>query len=265
MMPRRVPQRISLIISAYNNQEALEKALWCLERQARLPDEILIADDGSGQEFQAFLKAYQAQSTLPIQHLWQEDTGFRKAKIMNTAMHHATGDYLVMMDADVLTPKEFIDMHARLARPGVFLSGGSQIQVPCWLQHLVTREDIDQETLFTRQWYSQHQVPHSRLWRLRVPPGWPARVVDFFTPRPNSLMGGNASCWREDALAIGGFNEAFENYGYEDRDFANRLTQHGLRGIRYQCSLRYLHWEHTRPYADDTAIAHNKQLVSQKR
>jgi glycosyltransferase involved in cell wall biosynthesis len=262
MMPRRVPQRISLIISAYNNHVALEKALWCLEHQTRLPDEIIIADDGSGEAFQRFLRTYMANSTLPITHIWQEDAGFRKALIMNKALQHATGDYIIMIDADVLTPKEFIATHCTLARPGVFLSGGSQIQVPCWLQHLITRDDIEQEVLFTRQWYSQHKVPHSRLWRLRIPQGWPSRIVDACTPRPNSMIGCNASCWRADALAIGGFNEAFKHYGYEDRDFAQRLTQHGVQGIRYQCSLRYVHWEHPHPYADDAAIAQNKQLVS---
>jgi glycosyltransferase involved in cell wall biosynthesis len=255
------PQRVTLIISAYNNHEALQYALWALERQTRVPDEILIADDGSCKAFQEFLAAYMAQSPLPIRHLWQEDRGFRKAKIMNQALQQATGDYIIMMDADVITPKEFVAMHLALARPGRFLSGGSQIQVPIWLQHKLSREDIETERLFTRAWYRERRVPHSRLWRLRVPPGLCAWLMDQLTPRPNAMIGCNASCWRHDALRIGGFNEAFEHYGYEDRDFARRLVKAGVRGVRHQFSLRYLHMEHARPYVDDAKIAANKTMV----
>ena len=41
--------KLSLVISTYNQPAALTKVLQGVARQSRAPDEILLADDGSGE------------------------------------------------------------------------------------------------------------------------------------------------------------------------------------------------------------------------
>jgi glycosyltransferase involved in cell wall biosynthesis len=54
-------------------------------KQSKLPQEIIIGDDGSSQET-ALVESFKNRfSILPI-HLWQEDHGNRKAKMMNKAI-----------------------------------------------------------------------------------------------------------------------------------------------------------------------------------
>ena len=42
--------RISLIITTYNWPQALDLVLTSVSRQTRLPDEVIVCDDGSGAE-----------------------------------------------------------------------------------------------------------------------------------------------------------------------------------------------------------------------
>lgn len=67
---------IGVIISTYNNPAWLEKTLWGYLCQDRMADEIIIADDGSGEETRMLIERY--KKLLPIKHVWHEDDGFRK-------------------------------------------------------------------------------------------------------------------------------------------------------------------------------------------
>ena len=83
---------IGVIISTYNNPKWLEKTLWGYMCQSRPADEIIVADDGSGPETKALIEAYMGK--LPISHVWHEDKGFRKTRILNVALLRSKADYL---------------------------------------------------------------------------------------------------------------------------------------------------------------------------
>jgi hypothetical protein len=51
--------KISLIIVTYNRPEALSLILKSIEKQKVLPDEVVIADDGSGKETQETIHKFQ--------------------------------------------------------------------------------------------------------------------------------------------------------------------------------------------------------------
>ena len=46
-------RRVSVIVSTYNRSEHLRKCIPSLEMQTRVPDEVVIADDGSDTEHAA--------------------------------------------------------------------------------------------------------------------------------------------------------------------------------------------------------------------
>ena len=90
--------KTGVVISTYNNPEWLEKTLWGYMAQERKADEIVIADDGSREDTRRLIERY--KEFLPIKHVWHEDDGFRKTKILNEALKVATADYLIFTDQD---------------------------------------------------------------------------------------------------------------------------------------------------------------------
>ena len=88
----------SLIITTYNRKDALELVLMSALRQSVLPDEIIVADDGSKEDTQQLVQKLASESKTPIIHCWQEDHGFRLAAIRNRAIAQARFDYVIMVD-----------------------------------------------------------------------------------------------------------------------------------------------------------------------
>jgi glycosyltransferase involved in cell wall biosynthesis len=116
---------ISVIVPTYNRPKALKLCLLSLAGQSVLPSEVLIADDGSGQETRDMV--HELQSSLkhrfPIKHVWQEDVGFRKPRILNETVRQAAGDYLVFIDGDCMAHRHFIKAHRDYSAPDAVLSG----------------------------------------------------------------------------------------------------------------------------------------------
>ena len=115
---------ISVIISTYNAPRWLEKVIWGYEAQSFRDFELVIADDGSGEETRKLIERYQKDSEIRIRHVWHEDDGFRKCTIMNAAIRESKGAYLVFSDGDCIPRGDFLEQHVRYRQEGFFLSGG---------------------------------------------------------------------------------------------------------------------------------------------
>ncbi len=107
--------RVSLLISTYNWERALDLVLIALRAQTVMPDEVLIADDGSTEATRAIVEHHRAQLPIPLVHVWQEDDGFRKGEIINKAIAQATGDYVISIDGDMIMERHFIADPERLS------------------------------------------------------------------------------------------------------------------------------------------------------
>ncbi|RME40374.1 MAG: glycosyltransferase, partial [Deltaproteobacteria bacterium] len=77
---------LAVLISTYNAPAFLRLSLDAWERQTDLNFRIYIADDGSGHDTREMIDAFRLQSPVPIEHIWHEDQGFRKARIHNRAL-----------------------------------------------------------------------------------------------------------------------------------------------------------------------------------
>ena len=113
----------SLIISTYNRSDALELCVKSVLRQSLLPDEIIIADDGSKEETGELIHQLATTSVVPIIHVWHEDLGFRLATIRNKAIVKATKEYIIQIDGDIVLHKDFVKDHVRFAQKGSFVTG----------------------------------------------------------------------------------------------------------------------------------------------
>ena len=116
--------RVSVIITTYNQPEQLEKVMWGYAGQTYSDFELIVADDGSGPATTDVIDRVAAATGLEVLHVWHEDRGFRKTEILNRAILAAGGDYLVFSDGDCIPRDDFVAVHARLAAPRCFLSGG---------------------------------------------------------------------------------------------------------------------------------------------
>ena len=132
---------VSLIISTYNSPKALDLCLMSVLQQSVLPDEVLIADDGSNEETRKIVEEFKKQSTVPVIHVWHEDRGFQKSEILNKATKASQGDYLIFSDGDCIPRQDFVATHISNAKPGFFLSGG-YFMLPAETSSAITKEDM---------------------------------------------------------------------------------------------------------------------------
>ena len=115
--------RLSLIITTYNRPDPLLLVLKSIENQTITPKEVIIADDGSTYKTQDIITRFQQDSELNIVHSWQEDIGFRVAKSRNKAILKSIGDYIILVDGDMILHPKFIEDHISQAQLGYFIQG----------------------------------------------------------------------------------------------------------------------------------------------
>ena len=106
----------SVIISTYNSPHWLEKVLWGYAAQTHADFELIVADDGSERQTAALIARMRHPIRQRVSHVWHEDRGFRKCRILNRAIAAAEGKYLVFTDGDCIPRKDFLAQHVRYAR-----------------------------------------------------------------------------------------------------------------------------------------------------
>jgi glycosyltransferase involved in cell wall biosynthesis len=251
--------RVSVIVSTYNQPQALELSLWGFAAQGRREFEVVVADDGSRPETAALLDRMRAEAGLDITHVWHADRGFRKTEILNRAILRAAGDYLIFTDGDCVPRADFVDVHVRFARPNRFLSGG-YLKLPADVTARVTREHIlagrhaDLAWLRAQGWRpGRHALRLTRSAAL-------AAVLDAATTTKPHWKGNNASTWKEACLRVNGFDLDM-GYGGEDRAFGERLRNAGLEAKLIRFRAPTMHLDHPRPYQDPEVERHNRAIV----
>ena len=209
--------KTSLVISTYNWPEALELCLKSSLRQTVAPAEILVADDGSDERTAQLIARYRAQTSIPIVHVWQEDTGFRVGSIRNKAIARATGAYIIQVDGDVILHPDFVRDHVSIARPGRFVSGSRVLLGPRYSAGLLANRSID-----INAWKKDVS---NRLNAIRIP--WASPVFGRY--KPEVTRGCNMAFWRSDLIRVNGYDEEFRGWGGEDSELATRLNNSGVR------------------------------------
>ena len=121
-----MPPKTSLIIATYNQPEFLRLAILSAWEQTHLPDEIIIADDGSREETAELVREMKKVSSVPIIHTWQPDNGFRVMLARNNAVAVSTGEYLIFLDGDCYLTNTSSKTIFRMPKRDIsFAAGGS--------------------------------------------------------------------------------------------------------------------------------------------
>jgi glycosyltransferase involved in cell wall biosynthesis len=255
--------KISIIVSTYNSEAWLEKVLWGFEYQTFRNFEVVIADDGSGPKTKNLLEEMKSRVSYPIIHVWQEDEGFQKSRILNKAIVACTSPYIIMTDGDCIPREDFVEVHYINKEPGYFISGGYYM-LPMNISKAITRKDIEEQNCFNIQWLKEMGIPKTFKNNKLTARGFISKFFNTITPTNASWNGHNSSGWKKDILNVNGFDERMQ-YGGQDRELGERLFNFGVRSKQLRYSAVCVHLDHKRGYKTPESIEKNKAIRKETR
>ena len=225
--------RCTLIITTYEWPGALELTLKSVARQSVVPDEVIVADDGSGPETARVVERSRAQIAAPLVHVWQPHEGFRLARSRNRAVAAAKGEYLIIVDGDMVLHRHFVADHLTAARRGSFIQGVRLLTGASAAERMLREGSLDLGFFASGIRRRRHAIRNLLLSRM------------LFAERvgQSAIRGCNQAYWKNDLLRVNGFNEAFVGWGREDNEIAARLYNIGIfrRNLKFQALAIHLH------------------------
>jgi glycosyltransferase involved in cell wall biosynthesis len=190
---------------------------------------VVVADDGSGEETEALVRAWKRAFGERLTHVWHEDEGARKSLARNRGALAARGDYLVFLDGDCVPRRRFVSALRRAAVRGWFLAGKRLLLTP-ELTKRVTHGGAhvwrwSTPRLVLSSWSHLDRPVHLTPRDRRRP--WRDGLPDFL-PEDNAY-GFVMAMFRDDLERVNGFDTRFVGWGEQDLDLATRLLRSGLR------------------------------------
>jgi glycosyltransferase involved in cell wall biosynthesis len=214
----------TLCISTYNWPAALQLCLQSVLYQKLLPNQVIIADDGSGSETKAVIDAFIKKAPMPVEHVWQPDEGYQLARIRNKAFAASKNEYIIQVDGDLLLHPYFVEDHIRFAKKKYFVSGTRVMLNEELTRNFLTTEDVSYPGFGHHQIKKPYNAVHSS-------------ILSYINAKLQGgnykyVLGCNMAFWKNDLVKINGYNEDFSGWGKEDNDIAIRLHNAGL-GLRF--------------------------------
>ena len=215
---------ITIIIPSHNNAELLSKTLASFVSQASDNYEIIVVDNNSNDDSIARVqRAYREKVDLTLIHQPRLAHPFALCRARNTGLKVARGEWIVVMDADT------IPNHKYVLALETFINGHRDKPVIASCERVfvssatVTDNDIE-----------AHPEVLAKLPLVSSPSNY-GRSTDRRLPAMKTLPeiehpwdymhGCNVVFRKQDALAIGGYDEAYDGrWGFEDIDFAYRMV-----------------------------------------
>ena len=245
--------KVSLIIAFYKDLVALDLILDAMRRQTYKNFEIVVAEDNNAPETRALLAQHQ---DLPIIHNHHPDIGRTKAAAQNKAVCASTGDYVIFIDGDCIPYSHFIEGHVKFSKPKTVISG-RRVNLPDTLSTRLRNKTLQLDRLESRYaWY----VARYLLWDKQShfeqgfffkPEGRLYQSVIAKRKRNTQILGCNFSCYKDDFVAINGFDES---YGLsilgDDTDLNWRFADYGASIRSCKNIANVFHLFHQRPVYD---------------
>ncbi len=236
----------SIIICFYERVDFLKCCLDALKGSVRDFHEVVVADDGSDENVVKLLKELIATYSFPIVHAWHHRDGARRAATRNNGIRHASGDYLIFLDADFLAMSGAIRAHAAVAKPGQFAAGRCKYMTEDQTRRVLqagVSEDL-LETVYQELSDRPIMREHREFIRYAI-----LRRFGLAHPR-RQTFGGHFSIFRKDIESVNGYDENYVSWGGEDQDMAMRLVLAGFAGKSVIRTARMLHLWHPREMGD---------------
>jgi glycosyltransferase involved in cell wall biosynthesis len=253
-----VAELISVIVTTYNREDALDAVLRSLAGQTDADFEVIVADDGSGARTAEIVASWKAKFGRRLEHVWHADSGFRAAEIRNRAILAARGTYCIFLDGDCIARPDFVGTHRKLAEPGWFVSG-NRVLLSRELTAKVLRENLTPESWKFPRWLAERLGGGvNRLSALlRLPLGPMRRLRQGAWKDARSC---NLAIWRANLDRVDGFDADYSGWGKEDSDIIVRLLHAGIRRKDGTFASGVLHLWHED--ADRSQLQDNERKLS---
>jgi glycosyltransferase involved in cell wall biosynthesis len=225
--------QVSLLITTFNRADALDLVLKTVAGQSRIPDAVVVCDDGSSPETSMLVRRWAQR--LPICHAWQSDHEFRAARSRNLGLSRSNAEYVVWIDGDCLLPPNFVENHLKLAKPGYLVAGG---------RHLLS--DSETHALLKGVASTESALKNWKFWSVSLGMLRELRPYSWETVRTCNL-----GVYRDELAAIEGFDESYVGWGREDSDVVVRLMHRGVKvrsGRLAACVAHLYHLERSRDH-----------------
>ena len=251
---------VSLIIASYNHSDILAMTLAAAARQTHPELEVIVADDGSAEDYRPLLEKAARWFAHGIQHVKHADEGFRKTRILNRAVQVSRFDPLLFLDMDCLPHEDFVKNHLAYLGRGTAVTG--------------RRVHIEKEAFPPADEILKHGLNFTPVALLRLWLAGQARRIEhglrlpfFYETSGSGILGSNFSVHKTDLQAINGFNEEYqENATGEDTDLDFRLRLAGVRVVALRNRAIQYHVAHpTRPRTNGKNRALLERTMAEKR
>ncbi len=245
--------KFSVILTTFNRPKALSLVLEALNAQTYKDFEVIIADDGSGEDTAKCIQNYQQKVFYKIIHDWQEPNGFQAARGRNLAALKASGDYLLFLDGDCVPRHNWIENHLKLAEKGYMVAGNR-----CLLSKDITKNLEDNQTDLGTFGFIKWLSLYFKREVNRLLPLINLTQVKFFRYKNQDSWKKVRTCnlgvWMDDFKKVNGFDGLYVGWGYEDSDLAVRLLKTGIKrksGILSTGVMHLWHEKYDRSSSDD--------------
>ncbi len=198
---------LSVVVPSMNKVDLLRQTIDALVKQEAGINrqwEVVVVNDGSTDGTADFLGTIDGTGENPLLRVVSPPHNVGRAKARNLGAQAATGNYILFMDDDIVAPAGLVKAHLDLleSRPGNGTIG-----------YAVTAPEVV-------------DAPHFSYLDSRGV----AKLSEAMAPG-RFFVTQNAAISREAFLSIGGFDEDFSSYGFEDMEVAFRLEDNA--GIQF--------------------------------
>ncbi|MEM9453160.1 MAG: glycosyltransferase [Myxococcota bacterium] len=222
---------VSVLLPVYNRMQMLAKTLAGLTHQSYPAEliEVVVADDGSQDDVRSVIDKYSRY--FEIQHVYQEDRGYRLSAVRNRGIRAARHDHLILLDCDMIPTPELVSafMQYLHVTDRALLIGHRRFVCADGITDDDIRRDIsvaiDLPDIITKNRHFELKRDPTKDWRLRVYASSNMLRTHVF---PFGVSSGcNLAYARRLYEAAGPYCEEFRHWGGEDMEWAYRVYATG--------------------------------------
>jgi len=233
--------KVLICITSYNRQPYTKQCLEALFNYTNEPFDLVIVDNGSAQPSLELLKNFEDRKygNGSTSRVIYNKVNLGVAKALNIGMRlRQPGQHFMKLDNDMVLPNDH----------------------ESWLTEMIditenSRRDLDNIKLVALSPFDPNRLDHFPRRLITLTNGHEYEIED---PMPYACLGAGKFVNSEVIDRIGGYNETFGLYGFEDTDYGTRAIRVGYKNIyHYKVNAKHIDAENLPESQDLRALKSN--------